>query len=305
MDITINDTDDVVIEKLLIYPVKSLQGFSVDTTMLLAQGLEHDRHWMIINEEGKFITQRLLPLMSLVHTRIDGDSLILFKPSDPLLYDLVIPLQPFLSSQTLNLAPMFATIWKDECEVIDEGAHVSDWLAQAIGIPSNYTKKLHLVRMGETPRVQSKPELLGEDTRTFFADAAPFLIANQESLVALNEELADNNIDPVPMENFRPNIVISGLPAFAEHQVGELINRSYTFKQCYPCQRCVIPTINTSTGERHPQREPFSLLAKLNATEGQSEKTSKVPLFGENAILTTGDQRRIRIGDTLTIKRRS
>ncbi len=279
----------LTVKQLTIYPVKSLRGFSVNSALLTQTGLQYDRFCMIIDKQNRFVTQRKFSDMILIHTVIKDRLLILHKPSD-------IKLEPLsLAIDKTPIGPsFFATVWKDRCEVQDEGEAASEWLHRAL--PD--AQDLHLVRMKpNTLRPQSKPELLGETTHTLFSDAAPLLIANTRSLAALNNHLQTQAIDAVTMERFRPHIVIDGLQAFEEHQVKKLHHANYDLTLCYPCQRCVIPTIDLNSGKRHPQQQPFSLLADINAMPDNT----KAPAFGENAILTRGDGQTIAIGDRLSV----
>ncbi len=276
----------IQITQLLIHPVKSLRGFSVDSAHLTPKGLEHDRQWMIINDSNKFVTQRKFSQMVLIHTAIDNGRLILSAPHKSKLAPLSIEID-----QTPKGEAFDALIWKDTCQVLDEGPKASQWLGQALGLDVS----MRLVRMASSPRPQSKPELLGEHTHTYFADAAPFLVANLASLWAINAQMQDAGYEPVAMENFRPNIVISGIDAFGEHRIKQLTHDAYQLQHCYPCQRCVMPTINRDNGQRHPQQQPFSLIADINAMPNNA----KAPAFGENAILVKGDGQVIRVGDRL------
>lgn len=276
------------ITDLFIFPVKSLRGIAVKEALLTPTGLQWDRHWMIVKPNGGFITQRQFPQMVLIHTAITKELLVLSKQGMP---DISIPLQ---ANQKQSSQPFTATVWRDECEVVDEGEAVSHWLSEAIGTP----KPVRLVRMADNrQRPQSKPELLGANTTTEFADAAPYLVCNQNSLRAVNHSLLANKHEAVTIEHFRPNIVINAIDAFAEHKVASLENDHYQFKHCYPCQRCVVPTINIETGIRHPQQQPFSLVSDLNSMPDNP----KAPAFGENAILITGENQKITIGDQLTV----
>ncbi len=278
----------VQVSELYLYPVKSLRGFQLQQAVLTNQGLAFDRFWMVIDENNRFITQRKLAAMVLIHTTLSEGQLILSKPSDSDLGSLIIN-----AHQAPDSDPFTATVWKDECLVIDEGDEASQWITQAIGS----TQTLRLVRMAEQPRSQSKPELLGAHTSTLFADAAPFLVANTASLTAVNNNLQQHSYDSVTMEHFRPNIVITGIDAFVEHQINTLTHDHYELSHCYPCQRCIIPTINPDTAEKHPKQQPFSLISDINAMPNNP----KAPAFGENAILVHGEGHSISIGDTLTI----
>jgi uncharacterized protein YcbX len=278
----------IEINQLFIYPVKSLRGIAVSNAELTATGLKWDRHWMITKPDGGFITQRQFPKMVLIQSQLTADSLMLSKIG---MNDLIIPFKntgEAESTETLT----DAKVWKDSCKVTDEGETASDWITEAINAP----KALRLVRMANGhKRPQSRPELLGKATHTLFADAAPILICNVDSLRALNSSLIKQQLDPVEMDNFRPNIVIKGLDAFDEHTLKGLHNEHYELKHCYPCQRCIIPTINIYTGIKNSRQEPFSLLAKLNAMPDNK----KAPAFGENTIVTQGVGKRVRVGDLL------
>jgi uncharacterized protein YcbX len=275
----------ITIEQLYLYPVKSLRGFTVDSALLTPQGFAHDRQWMIIDSKNRFVTQRKYGGMVLIHTTIKDQQLILSHSQQPDLEPLVIDITQKPTSPVFD-----AVIWKDTCQVLDEGQVASDWLHTALGM-----EDLRLVRMADTPRPQSKPDLLGEHTHTYFADAAPFLIANTQSLAAVNQQMIDKGFEPVPMENFRPNIVVSGLVEFKEHSIAGLSHDDYTFKHCYPCQRCVMPTVDIDTGKRHPKQQPFTLISDINPMPDNP----KAPAFGENAILTSGDGAIIHVGDVM------
>ena len=283
----------IEISQLFIFPVKSLRGIAVSNAELTPTGFKWDRHWMIVKPDGGFITQRQFPHMVLIHTQLTADAVVLSKTG---MNDLIIPFATASSktplSTTSDEALVDAIIWKDNCKVIDEGKAASNWITEAINAP----KALRIVRMASGhQRPQSKPELLGDATHTLFSDAAPILVCNNNSLKSLNTSLTKHQFDPVEMENFRPNIVLNGLDAFDEHNSKGLHNEHYELTHCYPCQRCVIPTINIHTGTRHPQQEPFSLLAKLNAMPDNN----KAPAFGENSIVTQGIGKFVSVGDQL------
>lgn len=282
----------VKVSQLFLFPVKSLRGFSVNQAELSPTGFKWDRHWMIVKPDGGFISQRQFPKMVLIRTQLTDDALILSNKGMP---DLRIPLATNVSTETIQkdteLPAFDAKIWKDTCKVVDEGHLASQWITEAIGAP----KTLRLVRMADGhKRPQSKPEFLGEATHTLFADAAPILTCNTQSLDSLNISLNNNQFDAVTMERFRPNIVLDGLAAFDEHNIKGLYNEHYELTHCYPCQRCVMPTIDIDTGIKNPHQEPFSLLADLNTMP-----TNKAPAFGENTIVTKGLNRFITVGDTL------
>jgi uncharacterized protein YcbX len=274
------------VSQLFLYPVKSLRGFSIDQTTLTATGFEYDRHWMIVNNKGHFITQRQFPQMVLIQTAIENGNLVLCKTG-------MQPLHIPLADTHLSTEAFETKIWRDTCRVIEEGQTASQWLTEAIGTP----KPVKLVRMlRDTQRPQSNPELLGENTHTHFADAAPYLVCNLASLNKVNDALLYAGLPKVTIENFRPNIVIEGLDAFVEHSINELQHNEYRFKFCYACERCIIPTIDINTGKRNPAKQPFSLIAEINSMP----ENPRAPAFGENAILTVGHNQTIHTSDQLT-----
>lgn len=274
----------ITITDLWLYPVKSLRGYRVKSATLTSLGFEWDRHWMLIDEKGRFLTQRKNPKMVFITTALTDSHLVLSKQG---MQDCTVPLRyPKTSSGKT------ASIWKDSCEVIFEDDTVNTWLQDAL----ETTEKLFLVRMKKgTQRTQSKAHLLGENTRTLFADAAPFLIANTASLDLINQILLTKGMEKVSMEQFRPNIIIDGIDAFEEHHIKRLKHTLYTLEHCYPCQRCIMPTINLTTAQAHTAQEPFMTLMGINTMPGDA----KAPAFGENGILTKGENKSITVGDTL------
>lgn len=277
------------IEQLTIYPVKSLRGIQVDDWPMTAEGLLYDRHWMLVMPNGRFVTQRQLPRMALIDTRIDGDDLVLNAANKG---EVRLPLQTAENTQQNTFT---ANIWRDNCEVVEAAKDASAWLNQVLQPP----KPLRLVAMADDhQRAQSQPERFGEETHTRFADAAPLLIANTASLDALNRALKNKTMSTVDMRRFRPNIVLSGVDAFAEHQLDDLQREDgLTLQLRDHCERCVMTTIDPDTGEKSADMEPYHTLATLNPMPGNP----KAAAFAVNATLAAvKDNQTLRIGDILT-----
>jgi len=189
-------------------------------------------------------------------------------------------------------ARIHTKVWGDECETVDQGEGISRWLTSAL----ESSDTLRLVRMAPGfVRPQSQPENLGAVTNTHFADAAPFLVASESSLEVLNQELENRGLSPVPMNRFRPNIVVRGLASFAEHQIAELSSENYRLGLCHPCERCVVTTIDQATGIKNLDRQPFRTLGEINPMPG----TVRSPAFAQNAILKEGEGQAIALGDRL------
>lgn len=274
-----SDIRSAKLEQLIVYPVKSLRGITVDDWPISEQGLAFDRHWMLVMPNGRFVTQRQLPQMALIDTAIEGSQLILSRTGHGAVS---VPLQPTLQPQAdtqhSENNPFVAQVWRDQCDVEEACTAASSWLNQVLQPP----QPLRLVRMRQgAERPQSQPQRFGADTRVQFADAAPFLIANQASLQALNNHLADKQIAPRDMRRFRPNLIISGLDAFAEHTLDRLDLNGVGFDLIDHCERCIITTIDPDTAAKEPDMQTYRELAQINPMPNNS----KAPAFGVNATL--------------------
>ena len=275
----------VTLSSLSIYPVKSMQGIALERATLTSQGLKHDRSWMIVDDQYQFITQRELAKLALIVPTLATEGLVLTSHEGA---RITVPFaQPAGEHMTTQ-------VWGQTCSVVDEGEAVSRWLADAL----RYKRPLRLVRMTpNTQREQTLPEVLGEDTRVQFADAAPFLVASEQSLAALNGALTAKGEQAVPMNRFRPNIVLAGLAAFREHDLAGISGRNFRMQFRMPCERCVITTIDQHTAQRHPRGEPFKTVRALNPAPDKPNS----PVFGHYATLAAGEEVVISCGDQITL----
>lgn len=265
---------------LYVYPVKSMQGIAVDEAVITAKGLQHDRVWMVVRPDGRFVTQRGLPRLARVHTRLDATAAVLsFEGHGSITL-------PFDSTGGRVVE---TRVWGDDCTAQDEGAAVSEWLTEALQSP----EVLRIVRMADGfTRPQNQPDRYGPGTTTHFADSAPFLVANQDSLDELNRELEAGGHRGVPMDRFRPNIVVRGMEAFSEHRARELVGADWRIRLADECERCLVTTIDQATAQRDPAREPYLTLQRINPSTGPK----RLPAFGQNAVLGSGEGQRIRVG---------
>ena len=269
---------------LYVYPVKSLKGIALNQAQLTPHGFSNDRRWMVVRSNGRFVTQRDLPRLALIHTALDESGVTLSLEAHG---SVTIPFN------TSGGDPVQTEVWGTPCEAVDEGEEVSRWLTAAL--ESRDALKLVHMQPGFV-RPQGKPRELGRETSTLFADAAPFLVAGEASLEALNRELGSRGLAPVPMNRFRPNIVVKGTQPFEEHRLAGMASSAYSLKFCHPCERCVVTTIDQHTAEKDPGWQPFKTLREINPVPGPKP----APAFGQNAILETGDGATVSLGDTLT-----
>ncbi|MEA2118086.1 MOSC domain-containing protein [Halovibrio sp. HP20-50] len=273
------------ITQLNIYPVKSLKGISVDQSVLEAHGLAWDRRWMLVDAHQRFVTQRQLPMLATIEVALTDEHLVLSHPD-------VASLNVPLAEPEGNLR--LVKVWNDHCKALPESEEVSRWLEAALG---EQAQGLSLVRFAtDFTRAVEEDFLDGGAAHTYFSDGYPFLMTTTGSLDALNKALVAKGQTPVPMNRFRPNIVINTDDAWAEDHWATLTEQSGAFQLALrkPCKRCKIITIDQQTAAMPDPAEPLKTLIELN-----TQPSLKGAHFGQNATLLEGSGSVIRVGDTL------
>ena len=257
---------------LFIYPVKSCRGIALSSAELTERGLAHDREWTIVDVAGRFVSQRELPRLALIGTALSDGALRLTAPG---LTPLTVPLAQSGPERRV-------TVWRDTLDAIDEGDPAALWLSAWC------ERELRLVRFDPRVRRCCNPVFAGDSgAHTGFADGYPLLVLAEASLADLNARLAS----PLPLNRFRPNVVLSGMEAYEEDHVDEIASGAIRLKLVKPCTRCEITTTDQATGER--ASEPLMTLATYRmhpALEGV--------IFGVNAIVVAGVGETLRIGAT-------
>jgi len=282
----------VRITGLNIYPVKSLGGIALADAVLTAEGLAWDRRWMVVDDVGRFVTQRQLPAMASIRVSLDADALVLsHSTAEPLR----------IALQASGQARLSAYVWEDRCDALDEGAESQAWLAAVLG---DYRGSgLRLVRFAPDHRRRVEPHFLaaGELAHTGFADGYPFLVVGEASLAEVNRRLAAKGLDPVPMSRFRPSIVVDDETPFAEDGWRELAAHDGTWRLGLrkPCQRCKITTVDQHSGEIVVPGEPLRTLVEMNT------RAAPGGYFGQNAIVLEGEGVSLAVGDEVMAKRRA
>ena len=259
---------------LSIYPVKSLAGIQLQDTYIDSMGLQYDRRWMVVSPEGKFLTQRTIPQMALIHTALDENGKLTLSKEGKESHN--VPTTDDTSPK------MDVVVWRDSLQVSRVGDETDAWLKEALGFDC------HLVYIADDVLRQCDLDFSKEGDRTGFADGFPILLVSEESLQDLNDRLES----PVDMRRFRPNITVSGLGAFGEDELKDFTVGGVEMKGVKVCSRCPLPTVDPDKGERAGQ-EPIATLMTYRKWD------SKV-YFGMNVIHQ--QQGKIRVGDSLVIK---
>lgn len=252
----------VTVEELNIYPLKSGRGIAKSSVRLAPTGLEWDRHWMITDPAGSFLTQRTHPKLACIEPELSNSGLTLRAPGLP---PLILALEP--RGESIDVQ-----VWKDRCKALDQGEAASAWASVALAQP------VRLVRVPDTPKRMANPQFAGPTPMPVtFTDGFPILVCNRASLDDLNARMPE----PLPMERFRPNIVLHGLPPFAEDRIASLQVGPITLSLVKPCTRCVITSTDQRTGEL--STNPLPVLRKF-----RFDRTLLGVTFGENAVPTAG-----------------
>jgi hypothetical protein len=263
----------ITLSALYVYPVKSCRGTELGEALLTETGLAHDREWMIATPEGRFLTQRELPRLALIAPRLATDALWLEAPGH-------VPLQVPLEFEGPQVE---VVVWGDRCLARDQGEAAARWLGAFLG------RKARLVRFDPARHRYSDPEWTGGMAAvTRFSDGYALMAIARASLDDLNARLPA----PLPVERFRPNVVLDGLPPYGEDDLRDLwIGDDVHWRVVKPCKRCVVTTTNQQTGEVEGDEPLRTLRAyrwdpQLHAvTFGQNV----IVIAGAGATLTRGD----------------
>ncbi len=262
----------ITLTDIVVYPVKSLSGIRVAQWPVTKTGLRYDRQWMLVDRNGQFLSQRKIPRMALVKTALDNENLVLSVPDRE---HLVLPLSVDDGER------VSCTIWQDRCLAIRVSHQADQWLSDFLELDCRLVfQPEHTVRAVEG-------HYACDDDQVAFSDGFPFLIISEGSLAALNAAMPA----PLPMNRFRPNLVVSGCEGYAEDYWREIVIGTIGFRLPKPCSRCSVPTVNQETGESG--KEP---LATLNRSRLWQNKV----YFGQNALHNQCGQ--LVLGDVLSVQ---
>lgn len=257
------------VSHLYIYPIKSLGGIAMQTAQVLKKGLQHDRRWMLVDENNVFLTQRVHNNMALFRMSFADNGFTVSYDGQ----QLNIP-------QTFEGDPVRAKIWDDEVTVQEVSTSHSEWFSKNVGI------NCKLVAFPEqNDRLVDVKYRIGDD-HVSLADAYPLLLVGQSSLDDLNARLKS----PVPMNRFRPSVVFTGGDPFEEDTWSRFNIGELSFAGVKPCKRCVLITVDQETAKKGA--EPLATLSTYR------RKDNGV-YFGQNTIPTTTGK--ISIGDEIIV----
>lgn len=259
------------IKELYVYPIKSLGGISLKEAKLSDTGIQFDRYWMLVDEEGKFITQREFPQLALFQLQLFEKSIVVTFNKDVI----EIPIH------VENLKTLQCEIWKDNVLGLKQSDVINNWFSEKL------ESKVFLVRKDETDNRNIRND---ENTFVNFSDGDQYLIIGEESVNYLNEKLESK----VEIDRFRPNIVFEkGEPHIEDFwdtiQIGDS-----NFQTTRLCSRCKIITINQQTGIFDEDLEPLKTLGVYRL------KNRKI-MFGQYLKLINSKNNSIKVGDELKV----
>ena len=257
-----------------IYPLKSTRRIALRESEVLPRGLPWDRRWMLVDENGKFITARQHPRLAMVQTRIEGDSLEVGVAGRP---PLRLSLRPRVQETTE------VTIWKDRCPAVPVGEEADAWFSGYLGI------RCRLVQMTDELVRGVNPDYGRPGDEVSFADGFPLLLITEASLADLNNRLEH----PVEMRRFRPNLVVDGERPYAEDAWHRIRIGEVEFEGVKNCSRCVFTTIDPDSGIKDPGQEPLRTLSRYR------KRPEGGVYFGQNLIPRSGGV--IHVGDPVEV----
>jgi len=257
-----------VLSAIRTYPLKGGRAVALDAVPVTPRGLAGDRHWMVVDAGGRFLSQRGHPRLATVEAAATPAGLRLAAPGRP----------PVTCAVPDGAARLPAGIWKDTVDAALADGAAGRWLTDLLGVEC---------RLVYQDRPDSRPLAKGPDGAVVsFADGSPVLLCGEGSLADLNGRLPA----PVPMDRFRPNLVVAGAPPFAEDGWKRLAVGGVVFLNRGPCPRCRVTTVDQATGAQ--QEEPLRTLATFRSRDGGV-------MFGVNLVPEgTG---RIRVGDPVRV----
>jgi len=252
------------------YPVKSTAGEALKHASVEFEGPRYDRRFMVVKPDGTFVTARRHAGLQRVMARFDGHTL-------SLTHDDHVGISEPCSSFSKEL--LETGVWADDFAALTTTTRLDAWFSRVLGEP------VHLLWLGErSPRLGFKAGV-----PLSFADGYPLLLASEASLADVNARTDGTHV----MAQFRPNIVVSGIDAFAEDDWRRIRIGDVVFRVDAPCARCVMITVDPARGERRADGEPMRTLL------GYRKSDTNAVYFGQNLVVEAGGD--ITVGQTVEV----
>jgi hypothetical protein len=258
-----------------IYPVKGTRAVSLERAEVRRRGLAGDRRWLVVDQSGKFLTQRSHPKLALVSASVHTDGSI----------ELDAPGMPHLRVAIPDAGErQSVTVWDDTFEAAVGPPEAARWFSHCLGLICG------LAYMDQATRRPVAPTYGQPGDVVSFADAVPLLLATDASLSDLNRRLTR----PVPMLRFRPNVTVDGHEPWEEDRWKIVRMGNVEFEVTHRCARCVVTTIDQDTGEKSGEGEPLKTLATFR-------RDADGVYFGQNLVPRGAGT--IAIGDEVEVLR--
>ncbi|KAL0321457.1 UNVERIFIED_CONTAM: Mitochondrial amidoxime reducing component 2 [Sesamum radiatum] len=287
------------VKAIWVYPIKSCRGISIPQAPISPTGFRWDRQWLVVNSKGRAYTQRNEPKLALVGVELPNEAfsedwesnkhsyLVIKAPGMDVLK---VPLMK--SAETVD----GLSVWEWSGSAVDEGAAAAQWFSNYLGKPSR------LVRFNDASEVRPVDPNYARGYRVMFSDQYPFLLLSQGSLDALNALLRE----PVPMNRFRPNIVVNGCEPFMEDLWTEIRISKLRFQGVKLCSRCKVPTINQETAVACSDLTETLMSFRSDKVLRPNMKQQQGRVyFGQNMVcidsLTQGNTKIIKVGDPVFV----
>jgi uncharacterized protein YcbX len=246
----------MLLSEIWCYPVKSCAGIPLERAKVGPRGIHLDRHWMLINQDGRFVSQRQLPRMALIRPRFVEEGLRLEAPGISALE---------IGEDAHCGRTVSVQVWRDRCAAMEVGDAANAWFSSLLG----ETVRLVFLPAGERRTVDQ--DCASATDEVGFADGFPFLLIGRASL----DDLAGRMGCALDIRRFRPNLVVTGSAPYAEDTWSRVRIGGLSFRVAKPCSRCAVTTVNPDLGERD--------LDTLGALRTYRQRENRV-YFGQNLI---------------------
>lgn len=289
----------VRVKSIFVYPIKSCRGISLHQAPISSTGFRWDRQWLVVNSGGRAYTQRVEPKLALVQTHLPIEAFSLdCQPNNHSYLEIKAPGMellkvPLLKSSSTEMVDGIS-VWEWSGSAIDEGAAAAQWFSTYLGKPSR------LVRFSHASEVRNVEPDYAAGYNIMFADMYPFLLLSQGSMDALNSLLKE----PIPVNRFRPNILVDGCDPFSEDLWTEMRINNSTFQGVKLCSRCKVPTIDQETGIGGGS-EPTETLLNFRSDKAlrPNKKQQKGRVYmGQNLVCSDSQKLKSEVGNGKSIK---